>query len=84
MTCWTGSIDRWLTRQGAGRVLCDQALLDARERECAAITLWTLKANDSARRFYECLGYAPDGAERSSARLTGFPMHEMRYRKTIA
>ena len=83
MTCWTGSIDRWLTRQGAGRVLCDQALLDARERECAAITLWTLKANESARRFYERLGYAPDGAERSSARLTGFPLHEMRYRKTL-
>jgi ribosomal protein S18 acetylase RimI-like enzyme len=74
--------DRW--RQGAGRALCEHALADARERECPAITLWVLKANQPARRFYERLGYSPDGTERVNQRLTGFPLHEMRYRKAIA
>jgi len=70
--------DSW--RCGSGRLLCDAALRDARERECSAITLWVLKVNDPARRFYERIGYAADGAERSNTRLTGFPLHEMRYR----
>jgi GNAT superfamily N-acetyltransferase len=74
--------DRW--RQGGGRALCARAEQDARERECASIALWALKANDGARRFYERVGYAPDGAERENTRLTGFPLHEMRYRKVLA
>jgi ribosomal protein S18 acetylase RimI-like enzyme len=73
--------DSW--QRGAGRALCTHAEEDARQRECASIALWTLKVNDGARRFYERLGYAPDGAERANTRLTGFPLHEMRYRKVL-
>lgn len=74
--------DCW--RQGAGRSLAEQALRDSRERECPAIVLWVLKGNDPARRFYERIGYAADGAERSNTRLTGLPLHEVRYRKLLA
>jgi len=70
--------DCW--RRGAGRALCEEALHDARGRECAAVTLWVLKTNERARRFYERIGYVADGAERTNTRLTGFSLHEMRYR----
>jgi len=73
--------DSW--RHGAGRALCAQALDDARERACTAITLWVLEANVPARLFYERLGYSADGAERTNTRLTEFPLHEVRYRKVL-
>jgi GNAT superfamily N-acetyltransferase len=73
---------RW--RQGGGRALCDHALAEARSREHPAITLWVLEGNRPARRFYERLGYSPDGAERVNTRLTGFPLHEVRYRQALA
>lgn len=71
--------DRW--RQGAGRLLCERALRDAIARGCAAVTLWVLKANEPARRFYERIGYAADGAERINTRLVESPLAEVRYRK---
>ena len=72
--------DKW--RQGTGRALCEYAEQHARSLELRPMTLWVLKANGGARRFYERLGYAPDGAERTNTRLIGAPLHEMRYRKS--
>ena len=74
--------DHW--RHGAGRALCAHAEAAARERECASVALWVLKSNDAARRFYERIGYTPDGAERDNTRLTGFALREMRYRKVVS
>ncbi len=48
------------------------------------MTLWVMTDNDRARRFYERLGFAADGAERSNTRLIGTPFAELRYRKAIA
>jgi ribosomal protein S18 acetylase RimI-like enzyme len=70
-------------RRGAGRLLCEHAFREAAEREHTAVTLWVLKGNDGARRFYERLGYAPDGAEKTDTALVGSPLHDMRYRKVI-
>jgi ribosomal protein S18 acetylase RimI-like enzyme len=74
--------DFW--RQGTGQLLCEHAVREAAAREYKAMTLWTMTGNDRARRFYERLGYAADGAERSNTRLIGTPFDEMRYRKVIA
>ena len=74
--------DAW--RQGAGRLLCEHAHADVRQREFPAVMLWVLTTNTGARNFYERIGYAPDGAERTNTRLTKFPLHEMRYRKGLA
>ena len=71
--------DAW--RQGSGRALCEHAERHASTLELATMTLWVLEANEPARRFYERLGYAPDGAQRTNTRLIGTPLHEMRYRK---
>jgi len=73
--------DRW--RRGAGRVLCDHAYQQAALRQHAAITLWVLKQNESARHFYERLGYLPDGAEKTDTQTTGSPLYDVRYRKAI-
>jgi ribosomal protein S18 acetylase RimI-like enzyme len=74
--------DRW--RHGAGRLLCEHALREAAAREHSAVTLWVLKGNDGARRFYERLGYAPDGTEKTDTQLIGSPLCDVRYRKAIA
>jgi ribosomal protein S18 acetylase RimI-like enzyme len=73
---------RW--RQGAGRLLCTHALEDAAAREHSAMTLWVMSGNGRARRFYQRLGFAPDGAARTNTQLIGSPFDEVRYRKSIA
>jgi ribosomal protein S18 acetylase RimI-like enzyme len=71
-------------RQGAGQSLCEHAVREAAAREHSAVTLWVLKENDRARRFYERLGFAFDGTEKTDTKLIGSALHDMRYRKAIA
>jgi len=73
--------ERW--RLGAGRALCEHALRQAAAREHKTMTLWVVKGNDPARRFYERLGYRPDGAERTNSQLVPIPFDEVRYRRPI-
>ena len=73
--------ERW--RMGAGRALCEHALRQAGKREYRTMTLWVVKGNDPARRFYERLGYQPDGAERLNSQLVPIPFDEVRYRRPI-
>ena len=73
--------ERW--RLGAGRALCEHALRQAASREHKTMTLWVVKGNDPARRFYERLGYRPDGAERVNSQLVPIPFNEVRYRRPI-
>ena len=70
--------------RGAWRTLCEHAFREAAAREHDAVTLWVLKENERARRFYERLGYAPDGAEKTDTQLIGSPLNDVRYRKAIA
>ena len=73
---------RW--RQGAGRLLCEHALREAAAREHSAMTLWVMSGNGRARRFYQRLGFATDGAARTNTQLIGSPFDEVRYRKAVA
>ena len=46
--------------------------------------IWTrTRGNDRACRFYERLGFAPDGARRTNDRFLATPFEELRYRKAI-
>ncbi|MFI9202064.1 GNAT family N-acetyltransferase [Streptomyces sp. NPDC053048] len=63
---------------GVGRALWEAALGGARRRGYARMTLWVLKGNARARRFYEHAGWAPDGAE-SLDDIDGTPVPEVRY-----
>lgn len=74
--------DRW--GKGAGRALCEYAYGEAATRGHTVMTLWVMSGNTRARRFYERLGYAADGASRSNSHLIGHPFDEVRYRKAIA
>jgi GNAT superfamily N-acetyltransferase len=73
--------DKW--RRGAGRLLCERAMHEAIDREHNAMTLWVVKGNDRACRFYERLGFAPDGAERRNTRFLKTPFDELRYRRVL-
>jgi ribosomal protein S18 acetylase RimI-like enzyme len=74
--------NRW--GRGAGRALCEHAYREAAARGHTSMTLWVMIGNGRARRFYEHLGYAADGATRTNSQLIGRPFDELRYRKVIA
>jgi ribosomal protein S18 acetylase RimI-like enzyme len=71
-------------RQGAGTLLCVHALHEAGAREHTAMMLWVMSGNGRARRFYQRLGFGPDGTARTNTQLIGSPFDELRYRKSIA
>jgi len=68
-------------RKGHGTALCrfGEQLLKARGFRVS--TIWVFAGNDSARGFYEAMGYAPDGTARTITR--GIPLQLVRYRRTL-
>lgn len=68
---------------GLGTLLCRRVLQEMWSEGSTAVTLWTLEGNIRARRFYEGLGFARDGAARAESKLIGIPLPEVRYRQTI-
>ncbi len=63
---------------GLGSELLRSAVAWLAERGFARATLWVLKGNARARRFYEREGWALDGAAKSEPR-EDFTMDEVRY-----
>jgi GntR family transcriptional regulator, nutrient-sensing system regulator len=55
-------VDPTLHRHGIGRRLLDEALRRFAAAGDTTATLWVVTDNDQARRFYERLGWVPDGA----------------------
>jgi ribosomal protein S18 acetylase RimI-like enzyme len=69
----------WST--GTGRALMDRVLARTSRAGYSDITLWVLKDNVRARRFYERAGFWPDGASNMLDGLGG--VTEVRYRRTL-
>lgn len=67
------------TGKGIGCDLLGHALDDLHRRGYTAATLWVLTGNDRARRFYEVLGWRPDGGIKTE-QGPGLVLEEMRYR----
>jgi GNAT superfamily N-acetyltransferase len=67
---------------GAGRALMAAAVATLADAGFAEASLWVLDRNTRARGFYELAGWAVDGAERVEE-LRGFPLREVRYRRTL-
>jgi hypothetical protein len=44
--------------------------------------LWVLEGNARARHFYECAGWAVDGARKDDV-VAGVPVGEIRYRRDL-
>jgi len=70
----------WST--GTGRALMDRVLARTSEAGYRSITLWVLRDNQRARRFYARAGFAPDGATNVLDNLGG--VIELRYRRTLS
>lgn len=68
-------------RRGAGTSLCRYGERILKARGYRSATLWVFAANDSARRFYEAMGFKADGA--SKTLNPGAPLEAVRYRKEL-
>ena len=68
--------------QGLGRGLMTAALTQLAGLGYQAATLWVLKENARARRFYEAAGFTADGAEQTED-IAGAPVTEVRYRRDL-
>lgn len=73
--------NRW--RSGAGRFIVEHVLAEANARGFTTCTLWVLTANTRARNFYEAMGFDLDGATRTEAASSDYPLHEVRYRRAL-
>ncbi|HIV57079.1 MAG TPA: GNAT family N-acetyltransferase [Candidatus Stackebrandtia faecavium] len=76
-------VDPRVWREGCGAALmhgAERFLADASFTRCR---LWTLEANQRARRFYAARDYAWDGARLDYVGSDGTPVPEVRYTKTL-
>ena len=71
--------DWWST--GTGRALMERVLARTSGTGYLFITLWVLRDNRRARRFYERAGFTSDGATNVLDRLGG--VTELRYRRAV-
>jgi len=67
---------------GAGAQLMQAALAVLRNQGFREVTLWVLRGNARARRFYELAGFEPDGGEKVDTQ-GDVPFDEVRYRLRI-
>ena len=72
--------DHWGT--GTGRELMAAVVDRLRSAGFAATTLWVLRDNARARRFYERAGWSPDGSEKDGV-VAGVTVTEVRYRRPV-
>ena len=70
-------------RRGCGTALLAETLRRLQQGGFTDATLWVVHGNTRARRFYEAAGWQQDGAEKHDDKLTGFPLHEVRYRRPL-
>ncbi|MCA1726330.1 MAG: GNAT family N-acetyltransferase [Actinobacteria bacterium] len=68
-------------RLGIGRALLDHAVATLRARRRPGAVLWVLRDNAPARRFYEAMGWASDGARKGFEvpGTSGVEVAEVRY-----
>jgi len=68
--------------KGVGRELMTEALERLASQGYQDATLWVLRENARARRFYEAAGFTADGAEKLDD-IAGSPVTEVRYRRSL-
>jgi ribosomal protein S18 acetylase RimI-like enzyme len=73
------SPDHW--RRGIGRRLAEEAERILGSRGYEGAVLWVLEANQQARRFYEAMGFSPDGQSKDID--WGTVLKAVRYAKVL-
>ncbi|HMU66179.1 MAG TPA: GNAT family N-acetyltransferase [Cellvibrionaceae bacterium] len=79
---WAINVSPYYWRKGIGQQLLTQ-VINYYKHQYAQLTLWCIKGNLPAQRCYEQLGFMPSGQARSTTHLTGHPLHEIEYIKTL-
>jgi len=69
-------------RAGVGRALLGVAVAEWSSRHTEMMVLWVLEGNARARRFYEAMGWTPDGS-RQQIDLGGIAATEIRYKTSL-
>jgi GNAT superfamily N-acetyltransferase len=69
--------------KGFGAVLLAAARAAALRAGATVVTLWVVKDNLGARRFYERHGLSPDGASKNQQVAPGEKLDEVRYRGAL-
>lgn len=70
-------------RIGIAHALVRQSFDDARSAGALALELWCIAANRAACALYESCGFTRTGQQRTTAALTGHPLHEVAYRAAL-
>jgi GNAT superfamily N-acetyltransferase len=70
-------------RRGIAQALVGQSLDDARSAGASMLELWCIAANRAACALYESSGFTRTGQQRTTAALTGQPLHEVAYRAAL-
>lgn len=70
-------------RRGLGRCLLMHCHATARHLGFTRLTLWALDQNHRAHGFYEAMGYAPDGCEKTTTRWGGTALREIRFTRPL-
>ncbi len=70
-------------RKGYGSALMEATVASLREEGFADVTLWVLRENRDAQRFYEAKGFEADGATKVDTRRDGAERHEVRYHLSL-
>ena len=78
---WAVYIDPNHWGEGVGRALCDAAEQELRRQGFTEATLWVLKDNQRALRFYLSNGFARDACEDRIIQRGGKELREVRLRK---
>ena len=68
-------------RRGSGSRLLRWAEDQLRLRKKTEVVLWVFEDNHQSRRFYEAMGYQPDGARK--VETIGLPLPHVRYSKAL-
>ena len=69
-------------RKGLGRKLCLTVFNAASEKRFKEITIWVLDSNNSARRFYESLGFVETG-DTEIEHIDDESLQSVRYKKSL-
>ena len=70
-------------RTGIGRSLCEEAERRLAEQGSNEVTLWVLKDNSSAQRFYRAAGFVADPHCEKTIAWAGTELQEIRMRKRL-
>lgn len=73
--------DYW--RQGLGRKLCNRAFSELEEMGLSEATVWVLKENAPARKFYEKMGFKETSDIKADKYDNDVILNEIRYRKKL-